>query len=413
MTFSLLMFPERRFPCDHAMLESVYTRALPSRGHRVTWVMKPAAGPGRGLATWNGTTVHLLAGEPAEQGFPRPWASAQRIGSAIRLARRIASRQPIDIVQVRNELAGSYAALALRAQWGVPFVYQLSFPLVEPHLIQPDGDRTRLRAQRALTSVKRIAQRRVLESADLVLAISDRMRAELIADGISPDKVMSFPLGFDAGHECDPGDGARIRRELGIEGKPTVIYVGALDRMRRLDFLLDAMLHVRRELPAAVLLLLGSARFQDDLRWLENQAAERGLEGTVRFLGAVPRAAVPRYLMAATLSVAPIPPIPAYLVSSPTKVVESLGMGVPVVANEEIPDQQSIIEESGGGTCVSYSAEAFASAIVSYLRDPAAARMAGERGREYILRTRSYESLADAIEARYDDLLASRRASTA
>lgn len=410
MTFSILMFPERRFPCDHAMLESIYTRALPSRGHQVTWVMKPAAGAGGGVATWNGTTVHLLPGEPAEHGFPLPWASAQRIGGAIQLARRIASRQPIDIVQVRNELAGAYAALALRARYGVPFVYQLSFPLVEPHLIQPDGDRIRLHAQRALTSVKRFAQRRVLRSADLVLAISDRMKADLIADGIPPERVMSFPLGFDAGHEYKAGDGARVRRELGLQDQPTLIYAGALDRMRRLDFLLDTMLHVRREVPAAVLLLLGSARYQDDLRWLRDQAAERGLDGTVRFIGAVPRTAVPRYLMAATLSVAPIPPIPAYLVSSPTKVVESLGLALPVVANEEIPDQQSIIAESGGGICVPYAAQAFASAIVSYLRNPAAARMAGERGREYIMRTRSYEALADAIEARYHDLVAGRRA---
>lgn len=413
MTFSLLMFPERKFPCDHAMLESIYTRALPCRGHQVTWIMKPAMDARDVVASWNGTAVHLLPGEPTESKFPRPWASAQRIGGAIQLARRVASRQPIDIVQVRNELAGAYAALALRAQYGVPFVYQLSFPLVEPRLIQPDGDRARLGAQRALTSMKRIAQRRVLKSADLVLAISDRMKAELIADGIPPDRVMSFPLGFDASQKYEPGDGATIRRELGLEDRPTVIYVGALDRMRRLDLLLDAMLHVQREIPAAILLFLGSARYQDDLRWLQSQAAERGLEGAVRFLGAVPRLAVPRYLMAATLSVAPIPPIPEYLVSSPTKVVESLGMAVPVVANEEIPDQESIISESGGGTCVPYAPEAFAQAMVRYLRDPAAARMAGERGREYILRTRSYETLADAIEVRYHGLLASRRARTA
>lgn len=410
MSLNLLMFPERRFPCDHAMLESVYTRVLPSRGHRVTWIMKPATGAGGGLATWNGTAVHLLAGEPIEQGIPRPWASARRIWSAIRVARRVASRQPVDIVQVRNELAGAYAAIALRAKYGIPFVYQLSFPLVEPRLIQPDAEIGRLRAQRALTSVKRVAQRRVLQAADLVLAISDRMRDDLIADGISPERVMSFPLGFEANYDIGPDQGASIRRELGIQDRPTVIYVGALDRMRRMDFLLDAMLLVCREVPSAVLLLLGTARYEDDIRWLRDQVAVRGLGESVRFLGAVPRAAVPAYLMAATVSVAPIPPIPAYVVSSPTKVVESLGLGIPVVANEEIPDQRSIISDCGGGVCVPYAAADFASAISRYLTTPDAARIAGERGREYILRTRSYDRLADAVEERYRELIAARGA---
>ena len=331
----------------------------------------------------------------------------------MRVARRIASQQHFDIVQVRNELAGAYAALALRAEYGIPFVYQLSFPLVEPDIVQPGMHGPILRARHALTSVKRIAQRRVLESADLVLAISDRMRDDLIAGGLPPERVMSFPLGFEHIDGAGSEDGLRIREELGIQGRPTLIYVGALDRMRRLDFLLDSMLRVRRELPSAVLLLLGSARYENDLRWLRGQIAERGLEGTVRLLDAVPRAVVPQYFMAATLSVAPIPPIPAYLVSSPTKVVESLGLGIPVVANEEIPDQLSIISESGGGSCVPYTPAAFAAAILSYLRAPDAARMTGQRGREYILRTRSYDNLAGLVETRYRELLMSRSAQRA
>ncbi len=128
-------------------------------------------------------------------------------------------------------------------------------------------------------------------------------------------------------------------------------------------------------------------------------------------MDAVPRARLPHYLAAANVSVSPIPPLSLYTISSPTKVLESLGMAIPVVANLEIPDQDKIVTESGGGLCVPYEASAVARAIAQFLRDPSGARQAGRQGREYVVRERSYTKLATEIEAHYARLLSGRNAS--
>lgn len=401
--YTIVMFPQRKYPCDHAMLESVYTRVLPARGHQVVWVMEARSGSANATASWNGTTVHLLPCARASRWTPL--ASITRFWRAVRTGVRIAAQQPVDIVQVRNELMGACAALVMRRKFGMPFVYQLSFPLVAPHLLDPDATRSTLWLKRLGMGAKRALQWRVLRAADLVLAISDQMRAELIAEGIPPERVVSFPLGVDTNVQPGAYDATAIRDQLGLGDAPTFIYFGAMDRLRRLDFLLDVMVRVLAEVPAARLLMLGTAEKEEDLLWLKAQTAQRALEHAVHFLGAVPRAQVPLYLSAAHLSVAPYPALPVDISRSPTKVIESLGMAIPVVANSEIPDQRTVISESGGGRCVAYNTEAFARAVIEYLRDPAAAREAGLRGREYVQHKRSYSVLADDIETWYAQLL--------
>ena len=74
-------------------------------------------------------------------------------------------------------------------------------------------------------------------------------------------------------------------------------------------------------------------------------------------------------------------------------------MGKAVVANDH-PEQRLVLEQSGGGLCVPWNEEAFASAIVELLRSPTRRRELGERGRDYATRHRSYEVIADTVEQR-------------
>src|SRR5690349_8769196 len=123
----LLLFPQREYPSDHAMLEAVYTRLLPARGYQVRWIMHrgpslPAAEHGE----WNGTPVALLPPYPNRPGWAWPLTLAQQTRESYRLAQAIDKRQPPHLVQVRNEFADAYAALLLRRKWHSPFVYQFS-----------------------------------------------------------------------------------------------------------------------------------------------------------------------------------------------------------------------------------------------------------------------------------------------
>lgn len=65
---------------------------------------------------------------------------------------------------------------------------------------------------------------------------------------------------------------------------------------------------------------------------------------------------------------------------------EYMAMAKPVVANEEIPEHKEVFEESGGGISVPFGAM-------------------GRKGREWVVRNRTYEILARQVEERYLELL--------
>lgn len=185
----------------------------------------------------------------------------------------------------------------------------------------------------------------------------------------------------------------------------SVVYFGSMDAKRDLHFLLRAFARVADVIPAAHLLMLGDARGSG----LPDAARSMGLAERVIFLDRVPRRDVPRYLRAARCSVAAIPPTPLYRVSSATKVVESLAMAVPVVANREIPDQRDIVEASGGGYCPPYEEAAVAESLVALLSDPEDARRRGRAGWLYVKEHRSYAVLAKRLAGWYEETWAANR----
>jgi glycosyltransferase involved in cell wall biosynthesis len=86
--------------------------------------------------------------------------------------------------------------------------------------------------------------------------------------------------------------------------------------------------------------------------------------------------------------------------ASPTKAVEYMALGLPVVANDN-PDQQQVIAESGAGLCVPMTAEAFANATLALLDDNKLRANMSALGKAYVAQQRSYQQLANALAAEY------------
>lgn len=96
-----------------------------------------------------------------------------------------------------------------------------------------------------------------------------------------------------------PGDGALVRRQLGIAPHEPVIF--ALQRLaldKRVEVLLRAFQVCRRETGTGVLIIGGKGPREPALRAL---TAELGLEKDVRFVGYIPRASLGSYFLACDL----------------------------------------------------------------------------------------------------------------
>jgi glycosyltransferase involved in cell wall biosynthesis len=150
--------------------------------------------------------------------------------------------------------------------------------------------------------------------------------------------------------------------EARIDTPPRVVYVGRISRARGVD----AMLELGRRLaPAARVELVGDADV--DVR---ERVAEAHDAGTVRWHGFVPPDRTAELLEGARVGLCLLDDEPNYRVSLPSKVVEYLSHGVPVVATP-LPEVEALLAE-GGGTLVPFGdVDAAESAVRAQLDDDA------------------------------------------
>jgi glycosyltransferase involved in cell wall biosynthesis len=395
---NLLIFPEYAYPTNHAVVNTVYEDLLPSRGH----------------------TVHMvrpMSGIAAPQHVPAPWPKGSmavypyeqtggRIGNFVRGVRRsrwmaraigLLDDLPLDAIIVRNDLVSAVAALKLARRRGIPFIFQISSPDAEYMMRHGReagglaGLYPLLRGRYGL-AVRRWVSRR----ATVVLAISESMREHLVAeDRLEPEKVFSFPMGVtdDGAPSAEVVNSLRLR--LNLPAGRTIVYSGTIDPVRQPEWMLDVFDRVRARLPDAVLLVIA---YETDERRARFEQDARHRHADVRIVGPVAYRDVAAYLRCADVVLAPIPPMQEHKISSPTKSVEGLCAGLPVVGSSGVDEHVAIFEACGGGLAVDWDRDRFADAIVSLLENPERRHRMGEQGRQWVLAHRTYTHLTEYLE---------------
>lgn len=310
-----------------------------------------------------------------------------------------------DMVLVRDKPAFALFAWLAAKLMRVPFGYWMSFPMPEEWL---DFARARgasigrlrwmavyLRGAFSYWALYKV----VLPRADVAFLQSEAMVNDLLSRGIRMKHPVAVPMGVDheAVQQKDPeldekaAGWLRLMRE-----RETIVYLGTLERNRRLEIALHAFDEVRRSRPDALLALVGDAHEPEDVKILKDLTRQLGLTDHVVFTGWMSIASAWTLVRAARVGFSPFPRGPIHETASPTKTVEYLALGLPVVANDQ-PDQAWVLEQSGGGLCTKLEAAALAQAMVQMLSNPEAARQYGEAGRVWVLANRSYERLASLV----------------
>jgi glycosyltransferase involved in cell wall biosynthesis len=175
-------------------------------------------------------------------------------------------------------------------------------------------------------------------------------------------------------------------------------------KYRRLDFMLRAVREVVGTVPEVHLVVLGRAPVKEDEDWLREKAEKYGIADKVTFVGWVSRSEVPAYIKGAEVGLSPFPQDVVLVNNSPIKILEYMVLGKPVVATD-IPDQKTIIENSGGGISVPYNEMEFSKAIVELLGDQGMSKKMGEKGKAYVVANRSFSILADNLNTIYEKVV--------
>ena len=255
----------------------------------------------------------------------------------------------------------------------------------------------------AITDTRVIAAARWLERisyarADAVVVLSDDLRRNVASKVRARDaaKVRVIPNFVDA-DAIRPSDRmTALRRELGIDDRPVVMYAGNVGFSQSLGLVLDAA----RAMPDVAFVVNGdgSARAA-----LETDA--RGLANVI-FSGYQPQERVPEVLATADVHVVPLRR-GLGSVSVPSKTYSILAAGRCVVAAiDEGTEVTRIIADSAAGVAVPPDdPEAFVEALRHVLADSGARNQMGASGRRWVERHVSPASVASSYLSLVAELL--------
>jgi glycosyltransferase involved in cell wall biosynthesis len=186
--------------------------------------------------------------------------------------------------------------------------------------------------------------------------------------------------------------GAAERRADDI---PSVLFLGRLHPIKRLDLVAAGFARVLEAVPDARLVIAGP----DELG--TRAAVEvlfRPFASQVQWTGAVDGAEKRRLLEQARALV-----LCSDSESFGMSVAEAMSMGTPVVVTKTCP--WSIVETEGCGFWVDQTTDAIADALTALCVDPVRAGLMGERGRRIATREFAPESIAARWHSRYETLL--------
>jgi glycosyltransferase involved in cell wall biosynthesis len=312
---------------------------------------------------------------------------------ATRCAEHVARERP-DLIYQRHAL-GCYAVAEVARRTDVPLVVEYNGP--EVWVARHWGA-----ARRHLDLFEQI-ERRALQAADLVVAVSSALEQPLRAAGVAEDRILVNPNGVEP-ERFDPSKLEALRRRarhrLGLTDDAILAgFVGTFGPWHGAEVLAEAICRLPEQVYDLRFVFVGEgprrARVTDILRM-------GGRLNRVAFTGAVGFDEIPELLAACDLCVSPHVPNPdgSPFFGSPTKLFEYMAAGRAVVASElgQIGD---VLEHGRNGWLVPPGdPAALARAVVHLAYEPRLRSTLGRAARSDVLHRHSWNAHVGRILAR-------------
>ena len=241
-------------------------------------------------------------------------------------------------------------------------------------------------------------EQRLLRRFDAVSSISDRMVDRLLAKGVLPSKVHSFPNWVDISQVQPLQRESSYRSELSIEpGTKVVLFSGSLGGKQGLTVIPEAarLLQHRQD----ILFIIGG----EGVMKQQLQAQSEGLKN-VRFLPLQPMSKLGDWLGLADIHVLPQSPEAEDLVL-PSKLAGMLASGKPVVATCRGGTELCRVVSTCGAVVKPEDAQALATAIEGLADSPEDRARLGAVGRRYAEDRLGQQGVLQRFEVECLDLL--------
>lgn len=242
--------------------------------------------------------------------------------------------------------------------------------------------------------VKRL--RHAFRHADRIIGVSSQIADRAIELGAHPDRTVVIHKGVDTERFC-PKEPRVAKSELGLEERPTILFVGAFGPWKGISDLLAAFLAIKKRVPDAQLVMCGKGKMLDDIRGF---IREHEFENDVILPGHVNRELVPSYFQACDVFV-----LPSLTEGSGNVLLEAAACGRPTVGTRVggIPDY--IADGKTGFLCEKSNPKDLTEKLLTILEDEKLSQHLGSAGLAQVQSGFRYDQMIQKIIDVYRDVL--------
>lgn len=183
------------------------------------------------------------------------------------------------------------------------------------------------------------------KTAKKIVVVTDSFKKTLIARGIPAEKIHVVKNGVDRDLFAPIPKDEQLIKELSLEGKKLIGYIGTHGMAHKLDFILRCAKNMQGKNNYHFILMGEGAEKENLLEMKEREGIDN-----VTMLNSVPKKEVSRYISILDLSLINLKKSPLFETVIPSKIFENAGMQIPIIMGVE-GEAQQIVESYGAGLC--------------------------------------------------------------
>ena len=244
----------------------------------------------------------------------------------------------------------------------------------------------------------RYLMKHALKKADVVHCDAEHMIGLLTKLGAAPQKIKLINFGIDTRKFSPEQRSERFREESGVLNSPTLISLRRADSRGGVEYLIQAIPLVMKEVPEAKFIIGGQDSTKTDLKEL---AKSLGVSQSIKFVGLIPNEELPQYLASSDVYVSTSLSDAGLAAST----AEAMACGLPAVITD-FGDNRKWVEDGVNGFIVPLKDPKTLAEKIIYLLGNEAIRVEfGERNRKIIEQRNSYYKEMEKMDNIYKDLI--------